>query len=329
MTAPNHGFEYRSRIAPGDDGERLLDHLARRWPHSSRAAWAERIENGLVRLDALRVDAKVVLRRGQSLTWTRPPWEEPEAPATFEVLHEDAELLAVAKPAGLPTLPGAGFHRRTLLHLVRELAPEAAPLHRLGRFTSGVVVFGRTRAARARLARQWAACAVEKRYRALASGIPATERFLVTTPIGPVAHAALGTVHGACAAGKPAASAVTVVERRPGAFLCDVRIATGRPHQVRIHLAAAGHPLQGDPLYAAGGVPPKGTRALPGDPGYLLHASAIGFAHPRTGEPVRIDCRVPPPLLTPAEATSPALQLEAPDEQLLLQVDEHGRHRRQ
>jgi 23S rRNA pseudouridine1911/1915/1917 synthase len=294
----NRGFEYRERIPEDAEGEGVLDHVARRWPHSSRAEWAERIERGLVRLDALPVAATSVVRRGQSLTWTRPPWPEPEAPAEFEVLHEDAEVLAVAKPAGLPTLPGAGFYERTLLQLVRARVPEAAPLHRLGRFTSGVVLFGKTSAARAALARQWADRKVEKRYRALARGTPAHDRFVVTAPIGPVAHATLGSVHASCANGKPAESRVTVVERRATSFLCDVAIATGRPHQIRIHLACAGHPLSGDPLYAAGGLPHPGSRALPGDPGYLLHAAAIGFAHPRTGTPTRIECPIPPGPLT-------------------------------
>ena len=96
--------------------------------------------------------------------------------------------------------------------------------------------------------------------------------------------------------GWPSFDEVLVLERREGAFLCDVRIATGRPHQIRIHLAAAGHPLVGDPLYGPGGTPLDGSRALPGDPGYLLHAAELRIVHPRTGRELDVSC-APPPLL--------------------------------
>jgi 23S rRNA pseudouridine1911/1915/1917 synthase len=86
---------------------------------------------------------------------------------------------------------------------------------------------------------------------------------------------------------------ITVRERRDGAALCDVRITTGRPHQIRIHLAAAGHPLAGDPLYVEGGVPRPGTHVRPGEGGYLLHAHTLDLPHPRTGTPLRLVA--PPP----------------------------------
>jgi 23S rRNA pseudouridine1911/1915/1917 synthase len=99
---------------------------------------------------------------------------------------------------------------------------------------------------------------------------------------------------------------VTVLERRADSFLCDVRIATGRPHQIRIHLAAAGHPLKGDPLYGAGGLPAPDTHALPGDPGYHLHSAELSFRHPSTGRDLVIECE-PPPLLRPSKDAADAL----------------------
>jgi 23S rRNA pseudouridine1911/1915/1917 synthase len=294
--ALNDGFEYRERLGPEAEGERLLAYLARRYRHSSTSAWRERIESGRVLVDATPASAAAVLRRGQTLIWRRPPWDEPSAPASFAVLYEDDPLLAVAKPAGLPTLPGGGFLQTTLLHRVRAYAPGASPLHRLGRWTSGLVLFAKTRTARAELVRQWAAGGIRKRYRALAGGEPARREFSVDARIGPVPHPVLGTVHAATPEGRPAESRVVVLERRARGFLCDVFIATGRPHQIRIHLAAAGHPLAGDPLYGPGGVPAPGCRAVPGDPGYRLHAAELGFRHPRTGAKVAIEC-APPPLL--------------------------------
>lgn len=287
---------YRARTGVEAEGWPLAMYLASRYPHSSAEAWAARILAGRVTVDARPSHPEVLLRRGQVIVWLRPPWSEPEAPTAFAVVHQDEHLLAVAKPAGLPVLPGAGFLSNTLLNRVRAYDPKATPLHRLGRHTSGIVLFARDAEARRELSRQWAAREVRKRYRALASGRPERDAFVVTTPIGPVPHALLGSVHAAAAAGKPAHTEVAVVDRRNGEFLCDVRIATGRPHQIRIHLAAAGHPLVGDPLYGPGGVPPPDSPVVPGDPGYLLHAAELSFRHPATGRETTIACAPPPAL---------------------------------
>jgi 23S rRNA pseudouridine1911/1915/1917 synthase len=298
----NRGYEYRETLGPAADGQRLLDYLVRCYPHATAAEWAARIAAGQVLLDARTARPDRVLQRGRELVWRRPPWIEPEAPRTIAILYEDEDLLAVDKPAGLPTLPGANFLETTLLYRVRTCAPDAAPLHRLGRWTSGLVLFARNRQARSTLVGQWSTPAVGKCYRALAGGVPAWDELTVTAPIGPVPHAVLGTVHAATPVGKRSLSHVAVLERRADAFLCDVRIATGRPHQIRIHLAAAGHPLCGDPLYIAGGRPAPDARALPGDPGYHLHSAELRFHHPRTGRELVVGCPPPPLLRLAAEA---------------------------
>jgi 23S rRNA pseudouridine1911/1915/1917 synthase len=289
----NDGFEYREQIGAEADGRPIEDYLAHRYRHSSRADWLVRLSEGRILLDSQPAEAGMTVRRGQSLVWQRPPWVEPEAPLDYEVVHEDEELVAVDKPAGLPTLPGAGFLQSTLLYLVRAHAPDAYPLHRLGRWTSGLVLFAKTAGARAELTRQWMQRTVGKCYRALAAGIPAKQRFVITDPIGPVPHPLIGSVHAATADGRPARTRAEVVEARESCFLCDVEIETGRPHQIRIHLAAAGHPLVGDPLYAMGGRPRPGSRVLPGDPGYKLHASELAVRHPGSGMRVTLSC--PPP----------------------------------
>lgn len=289
----NDGFVYRERTDAEAEGRTLLEHLARRYPHSSAPEWERRVAAGLVLLDGAPTDPGRHLRRGQTLVWSRPAWEEPEVPLEFAVLHDDGDLLAVAKPAGLPTLPGAGYLQATLLHRVRKYAPQAVPLHRLGRWTSGIVLFARDPGSRATLSRRWALGEIAKRYRALASGVPSEREFTVEAPIGTVPYAPLGSVHAVSVRGKPASSRVVVIERRNEGFLCDVFIATGRPHQIRIHLAASGHPLVGDPLYGPGGVPIPGSRAVPGDPGYALHAAEIGFRHPRDERRLTVRCQAP------------------------------------
>ena len=286
-------------IGARGEGRRVDAYLADRYRHTALDGWREHIAAGRVRLDDAETAPDAVLRPGQRLAWHRPPWEEPEAPLALDVLYTSPGVLVVAKPAGLPTLPGGGFLQHTLLHQVRQLDPAASPLHRLGRWTSGAVVCGLTRPASAAITAQFVARTVHKRYRALAAGVASESTFAVATPIGPVPYPPLGTVHAADPAGRPARSSVTVVEQRGDQFLCDVVIATGRPHQIRIHLAAAGHPLVGDPLYVVGGGPAAGCVAVPGDPGYLLHAAEIRFDDPTGRGPVTVLAPVPAALADP------------------------------
>lgn len=285
----NQGCTYRTTIPPLADGRPLLDHLAEQFPHSTRECWRERVESGQLELDGRPAHIDSRLRRGQRLSWMRPPWREPPVPADLDLLFDDGDVLAVAKPAGLPTLPGAGYLEHTALARVRRFAPDAAPLHRLGRWTSGILLMAREATTRAELSRRWGA--VEKRYRALASGRPAQREFDVRQPIGPLRHRRLGSIHAASPGGRDAHSSVRLIEQRDGAFLCDVRITTGRPHQIRIHLAWAGHPLVGDPLYRRGGI--ADDDALPGEPGYLLHAHSLEFCHPTRPGRLRLHCPTP------------------------------------
>jgi 23S rRNA pseudouridine1911/1915/1917 synthase len=298
----NRGHVYAEQVGAKGAGQPVLSHLLARGGPAGEAEWLARIAAGAVRVDGAVATAGQLLRAGQRLSWERPPWDEPEVPLCTAVLYEDDDLLAVAKPRGLPTLPGGGqFLESTLLTLVRRRAPEASPMHRLGRDTSGIVLFARTAAARESMAALFRERRVRKVYLALCQGHPARDLFTIDAPIGEVPYAPTGTIHAATPDGKPARSHVRVVERRPDAepaSLVEVEIETGRPHQIRIHLAWAGHPLVGDPLFGPGGVPRPGCLAVPGDPGYWLHASRLAFAHPRTGLPVVVEC-APPPALRP------------------------------
>jgi 23S rRNA pseudouridine1911/1915/1917 synthase len=271
----NGGFEYQERIDRRGAGRRVLDYLADRYRHSDRDRWIEILTAGRVTLDGEIAFGDEVLRGRQRLIYSREPWEEPPAPLSFGVLATGLGWVAIDKPSGLPTLPGGGFLEHTLLHQLRQQHPTAAPLHRLGRFTSGVVLCALNRTTAARLTARFVERAVYKRYRTLASGSPATDRFEVDIGIGPVPYPPLGTLHAASADGRPARSTVSVVERGTDCFLADVVIATGRPHQIRVHLAAAGHPLVGDPLYVSGGLPNPEGAAVPGDGGYQLHAAEL------------------------------------------------------
>lgn len=297
--ALNGGYAYREQLGQRAEGQNLLSYLALRYEHSTSGEWQTHLERGEVRLDEQIAAGDETLRAGQVLIWQRPPWREEAAPLHFEVLYQDAAMLAVAKPSGLPTLPGGGFLEHTLLHLVRAEFPQASPLHRLGRGTSGVVLFARTTAAASSLSRAWREQQIGKRYLALSAGHAEQDAYDICTPIGPVPHPLLGEVYAANPAGKASRSLVRVLERRETDHLqalFEVDIFTGRPHQIRIHLASIGLPLLGDPLYGAGGLPLPHLPGLPGDGGYWLHAHRLRFVHPTSGAVLEITAP-PPPVL--------------------------------
>jgi 23S rRNA pseudouridine1911/1915/1917 synthase len=297
MNTLNHGFEYQRRLGSEAAGLQVIEYLTLCYAAFTREEWLARVNAGRVLLDGIPVQEHEILRPGQLLSWIRPPWKEPAVPRSFAILYQDKCLLAVAKPSGLPTLPGGGcFMENTLLSLVRRHFPGASPVHRLGRGTSGIVLFALTQTAATKIFQAWRSGEILKVYRALAVGCPDKDDFAINTSIGPVPHRILKTIHAACSEGKPAHSQIKVLERRASSSLLQVKISTGRPHQIRIHLAAAGYPLVGDPLYIVGGIPADDSRALPSDLGYYLHNALLGFPHPASGKWTEITCG-PPPLL--------------------------------
>ncbi len=283
----NRGWSYREQVGPEHSGLTVLSYLTATRTHSTASDWAARIGRGEVEIDGVRAASDARLNRGQTVVWHRPPWHEGEAPLTYTVVHEDESLVVVNKPRGLPTMPAGGFLEHTLMTLVRRAYPGASPLHRLGRHTSGLVVFARNAASASALAAAWRDREVKKAYRAVGQGRATVTTLEIDAPIGPVPHPRLGTVHAVHADGKPAHSIATAIEPGDDSTLFRVEITTGRPHQIRIHMAYAGHPLVGDPMYAAGGGL-KHDPGLPGDGGYELHASELEFRHPATGQRIKI-----------------------------------------
>jgi len=207
------------------------------------------------------------------------------------ILHEDRHLIAIDKPSGLPTAPAGGFLEHTLLMQLRKQVPGVVPMHRLGRGTSGIVLFTRTEAAAAVVQRAWREGRVQKRYCALLSGSPPWDQRSIHTPIGPVPHPLLGSIFAASSTGKAAHTEVLSIDRSRERAKAEIEIHTGRPHQIRIHMATEGYPLWGDPLYGPGGLP--FSTALPGDLGYFLHARSLKLVHPRRGQLLELHCGPP------------------------------------
>lgn len=279
----NRGFVYRDRVRPEDEGLDVLAWHVRRWPRAGVEGWRDSIERGLVRVNGAVARADALLARGDELEFHRPPWDEPDAPETFGVVDEDEHVLVVDKPSGLQVLPAGPFLARTLLTLVRASAADrrdASPVHRLGRGTSGLVLFGKTPVARASLSRQFREFVPTKTYVALVEGVELPRSFVARGRIGPVPHGPLH-IHVARADGKSSTTRVRVLRRAGRRALVAAQPITGRPDQIRIHLAAAGAPIVGDPLYGPGGV--AKSDATPGHGGYHLHATALRYRDPANG----------------------------------------------
>ena len=289
----NRGYAYATIISSRYHGQTLLSHMASLYPHSTQQAWQQKLNNGEVTLNGVIATGDESLTSGQALVWNRPPWIEPDVPLHFEVLFDDPHLLAVNKPSGLPTLPGGGFMENTLLRLVQKHCPSANPVHRLGRATSGIVLFAKSARAASKLAASWNTPKIRKIYRALAQNVAERDSYEILTPIGLVPHPLIGSVWAASPSGKPSRSSAAVISRTPNTTTFEVSLHSGRAHQIRIHLASIGHPLVGDPLYGATGQPLENSPGLPGDGGYLLHAQFLRFHHPITGEQIHLEAALP------------------------------------
>jgi len=290
----NGGYVYRDEVQRADAGTQVLAYHVARFQHSSSATWRRAIESGQVRVNGRVAACEQLLGAGDQLEFHREPWVEPESPRDFRVVHEDPDVLVVDKPAGLQVLPAGSLLENTLLRLVQASSPAralSAPVHRLGRGSSGLVLFGQHAAARAYLSAQFVDFRATKTYLALARGTELPISCIARHPIGTRPH---GPLEIACVVpgGRPSVTRLRVLARDRAAdrSLVAAQPITGRPDQIRIHLAACGAPLVGDPLFGVGGVPISSS-VRPGDGGYFLHASALSVLHPATGRLLKLRSR--------------------------------------
>jgi 23S rRNA pseudouridine1911/1915/1917 synthase len=278
-----------------DSGKRLDLYLHERLPEFSRARLQEWIKAGRVQVNNAPQKRSYLLRGSEAIeidpAAPQPLHAQPED-LPLEILYEDADLLAVNKPAGMVVHSGAGRHSGTLvnalLHRFRALSTMGGALrpgivHRLDRLTSGVILVARTDAAHRHLAEQFSGRRVEKVYLALVHGRMKMDGGKVTTPItrDPVRRIRMTAK---LTSGRAAITEYKVLRRFDNFTLLEVRIGTGRTHQIRVHLASIGHPVAGDKLYGA----PASTLGR-----YFLHAQRITFASPGSGERITVEAPVP------------------------------------
>ena len=277
----------------------------------SRPPRHELIAAGRVRVDGSPVSVgREVLREGSTLTVVLPARDDTgvraEPGVRFDVVYADDVVVVVDKPAGLVVHPGAGHTEGTLVGGLLARFPDLGDLvaagicppdrpgivHRLDKGTSGLLAVARTEEAYRALVDQLATRTMERRYVALVAGSVAEDRGEVEAPIGRSTRTP--TKMAVTASGKPARTGYTVLERRSGEMpttLLQLALQSGRTHQIRVHMAAIGHPVVGDARY---GTPDKRL----GSGRFFLHASNLAFVHPETGARVEFTSPLPEDLRT-------------------------------
>ena len=285
------------RAEAADRGKRLDAFLHQKLPEYSRSRLQSWIREGRVQVNSFPGKPSTILRGAEEIG-VEPahlaPLKATAEDIPLTVLYEDAGVVVIDKPAGMVVHAGAGVHTGTLvnalLHRFSRLSTVGGDLrpgivHRLDRFTSGVLLVAKTDAAHQDLAAQFQSRKVEKVYLALVEGnLTGSGRVLKPISRDPRNRARMTA---RLSAGRSAITDWKAIENFAGFTLLEIRIGTGRTHQIRAHMSALGHPVAGDLLY--------GAKASPWNR-YFLHAHRTGFRNPATGEPVTVESPLPPDL---------------------------------
>ncbi|MSQ40797.1 MAG: RluA family pseudouridine synthase [Dehalococcoidia bacterium] len=266
--------------------DRLDRYLASHLPQLSRSRLQTLIHDELVRVNGRPGKPALRLKAGDGVEVVVPPpvSVEMEAEAIpLEVVYQDAHLLVVDKPAGLTVHPGPGHPRHTLVNAIMALCTDLSGIggelrpgivHRLDKDTSGLMMVAKNDAAHQSLSHQLKEREVEKGYLALVVGTPRPHEGVIDAPVDrdPIHRQRMAVVPG----GRAAVTRYRVREVLGGFSLLEVSPATGRTHQIRVHLASVGHPIVGDVVYS--------RRRVPFLDRQFLHACSLAFRHPTTGE---------------------------------------------
>ena len=373
VTRLNNGYEFVNIFIPEkkNSGLTLLKFYSTKFNHSSEEEWKGKIESGQIFVNNLKIvdpdfllsidnlnksagSLKTTTAKHFQVCYRRPPWVEKSVPLfqpEHDIIYSDRDIIITFKRSGQPVMCSGSYQDHTLISMLRHHFQNnnIAPMHRLGRGTTGALVWGQTDHSKKSLAKQFQDRKVKKIYLALVSGLITAEslqhletndkqEYKIEAAIGEIQYEQLKlnkTLYAAVSSdddnnnnnnnsskkGKHSVSWVKILKLNPHdqTTLVQVRIETGRPHQIRIHMSYIGFPLVGDPLYVSGGRPKisketlkekhcnetssqsvkqdkqeredkKRVYALPGDCGYWLHSWQIQFTHPTTNEIVNFVC---------------------------------------
>jgi len=305
VTALDERVRRKAEVPLDFGGERVDKVAAGLFDDFSRQTLSGWISAGALTVDGVQVKPRLRLKGGEILEIdaifeVREDWATAQ-PVSFEILFEDEDLLVIDKPAGLVVHPGAGNPDRTLVNGLLAhrpdlaLLPRAGIIHRLDKDTSGLMVVVASPQAHTRLTRDLQARVIERHYLAITEGRMIAGRD-IDAPIGRDPHQR--TRQQVRDNGKPALTRIRVTERFRIHSLVEAQLATGRTHQIRVHLASIGYPLLGDRRYGARGkIPPGAEPALVTQirnfPRQALHAWRLAFTHPGSTE--RLEFKAPLP----------------------------------
>jgi 23S rRNA pseudouridine1911/1915/1917 synthase len=291
-----------------DRGKRLDAFLRERLPNFSRSRLQQWIRQDRVKVQGAAAKASYLLRGEERIEvdpGAMPPLRAEAEDIPLRVLYEDESAVAIDKPAGMAVHPGAGLHSGTvvnaLLHRFAALSTVGGDfrpgiVHRLDRFTSGVLLVAKTDQAHNELAAQFAKREVEKVYLALVEGrMEGAGRIRKPIARDPKNRARMTA---RLEFGRAALTDWEAIEQFAGFTLLRIRLGTGRTHQIRAHMAAMGHPVAGDRLYGA--KPSPWNR-------YFLHAHRLGFRSAATGERIMVESPLPPDLIAWKNSLAPAV----------------------
>ncbi len=273
-----------------DTQDERLDVFVARLTAMTRSRVQKLIDEGMVLVEGEKQRASHRLDVGQAVAVTVPPASASEAqpePIALDIIYEDADLVVINKPPGMTVHPSPGHITSTLVNAVLAHCTDLSGIggvmrpgivHRLDRDTSGVILVAKNDDAHNALAKQLRERTVEKTYIALVEGTPKPPEGVIDAPImrDPRNRQRMAVIEG----GRESTTAYKVVERYRGLSLVEARPKTGRTHQIRVHLAAIGHPIIGDKIYG------KSSKLVDRQ---FLHANRITFAHPRTGDRVEFE----------------------------------------
>jgi 23S rRNA pseudouridine1911/1915/1917 synthase len=278
-------------------GERLDQFVARSLPSLTRTHAQRLIDDGRVLVAGARAKSSLRLEAGVSVSVDVPAPKAATAtpqPIALDIIYEDEHIIAVNKPPGMAVHPSPGHEHSTLVNAILAHCDDLSGIggalrpgivHRLDRDTSGVILIARNDDAHRGLVRQLKDRTIEKTYVALVTGVPSPAEGIIDAPIA--RHGRQRQRMAIVAGGREATTAYRVIERFDEVSLVEARPKTGRTHQIRVHLAAIGHPIVGDVLYGKRS-PIVGRQ--------FLHAARIAFVHPRSGESMVLDAALAPDL---------------------------------
>ena len=282
-------MKYSSKVPESCHEMSILTYLATRFTYLTETVWSELVQEGRISCNGYICDGTTTVRPGDSISCDLPDFETPMVNFDYTVVYEDEWLLAVNKPPGLRVHSSGKFINANLMYHLRHLHqpayPEANLVNRLDADTSGLVLLARDKVVLSQLMRQFAEGQVVKEYLAVVTGRPDPANGTINLPIGPVKDARVPRFGIDRAHGKPAVTHYRTLRHLSEQLtLLELKPETGRTHQLRVHLAAIGHPIAGDALYTMNDNDYLDWRLNPNKQtslqGQALHSHRLQFTHP-------------------------------------------------